>query len=197
MADTNRRDFLKACVGGAVCGGIMVPSAASAFSLDLGGAFNRMFGNNQSTQVLSLHNLHTGERVRDVCFFEQGRFNRDALREINYLLRDHRSGDVTRMDPELLRLLARVRDQMQSTAEVQVISGYRSPKTNEMLRARGKGVSKNSYHTKGQAIDIRIPDRDLNEVKQVALHMQRGGVGHYSRSGFLHLDTGRVRSWTS
>ncbi len=207
MADRSRRDFVKSVVGGAAVTGMLLPEVADAFSLNINSlsgssdnAFSSFFRRRSRTvreQVLSLHNLHTGERLNDVCFYERGRFNRDALREINYLLRDHRSGDVTQIDTDLLKLLVRVQEQVGSSSEFQVISAYRSPKTNEMLRARGKGVAKSSYHTKGQAIDIRLPDRDLRDVKKVALNMGEGGVGYYSRSGFVHLDTGRVRSWTS
>lgn len=143
---------------------------------------------------LSFHNLHTGESLRAV-YWEGGRYLKDGLAEIDYLLRDFRTGDVRAIDPHLLDLLHRLRHAMECERPVHVISGYRSPETNAMLARRSKGVAKNSYHVKGMAIDLRLPDRDLADLRTAALALGGGGVGYYPRSDFVHMDTGPVRTW--
>lgn len=146
-------------------------------------------------RTLSMRNLHTGESIRKVTFWEKGKYHDDALSEINYVLRDFRSGDVADMDTDLLNLLCCVQQKLGTSKEFHIISGYRSAKTNDMLRRRSGGVAKNSYHTRGQAIDIQLPGHRLKDIKNVALSLKGGGVGYYSQSGFVHLDTGKVRTW--
>ena len=143
---------------------------------------------------LSFHNLHTGESLRTV-FRERGRYVPDALVEIDTFLRDFRTGDVHRIDPKLLDLLAALSNVTGARGPFQVISGYRSPATNAMLHARSSGVAKHSLHMDGQAIDIRHHRVDVATLRRAALKLQRGGVGYYPRSNFVHVDTGRVRWW--
>jgi len=143
---------------------------------------------------LELLNLHTGERVT-ATYWENGRYLPDGLAEINNLLRDHRTGDISEMDPELLDLLVQVRDKLETNAPFHIISGYRSPKTNAMLASHSNGVAKKSFHMQGKAVDIRVPSRSSSSVRQVARTLQRGGVGYYPRSDFVHVDTGNVRYW--
>jgi len=145
---------------------------------------------------LSFYHTHTGERL-DVVYARNGNYVLDALDEINHFLSDFRTGDVVEIDPELLDLIYDVRQSLGSAATYQVISAYRSPKTNEMLRNRNtnSGVATKSQHLLGKAIDVRLSDRKLVEVHDAALKMQAGGVGLYTKSDFLHLDTGRVRRW--
>lgn len=143
---------------------------------------------------LKLYNIHTGESLATE-FFAQGRYVPEALKEANYLLRDFRTGDVEAIDPELLDLLAKLHGVLDSREPFHVISGYRSPKTNAMLRKRSSGVAKKSYHMRGKAIDVYLPDRDLALLRRAAMNLKRGGVGYYPKSGFVHIDTGRVRSW--
>lgn len=119
----------------------------------------------------------------------------DALRRVEYFLRDHRTNDVHRIDPALLDLLYEVYELTGSSGRFQVISGYRSPKTNEALRKRGRGVAKRSQHLLGKAIDVRLTDVDTATLRDAAISLQRGGVGYYKRSDFVHLDTGPVRRW--
>ena len=143
---------------------------------------------------LSFENLHTGERL-DTVYWANGTYQPGALRAINVLLRDFRSGDVYPIDRKLLDLLVRLRGRLNSTAPIQVISGYRSPETNAMLASYSDGVAAGSLHMEGMAIDIRVPGRSLRSVHRVALAMDAGGVGYYPRSDFVHVDTGRVRRW--
>jgi uncharacterized protein YcbK (DUF882 family) len=115
---------------------------------------------------------------------------------LNHFLRDHYTGEVGSMDPQLFDLLHRVRRALGSTAAFQVISGYRAPATNLRLRlTRGGGVARNSLHTEGRAIDVRLPGVALAELRDAALSLRAGGVGFYPREDFVHLDTGRVRHW--
>lgn len=143
---------------------------------------------------LAFNSLHTGEKV-DVIYFEKGRYHKDALAEIDRVLRDHRTGDVVSMDRDLLDTLWELRRRLDTNRPFDLISGYRSPKTNAMLASQSDGVAKKSYHTRAMATDIAVPGIDLAHVRKAALALQRGGVGYYPKSGFVHVDVGRVRFW--
>jgi uncharacterized protein YcbK (DUF882 family) len=142
---------------------------------------------------LAFLNLHTGERLRAV-YWADGYVD-DELARIDSVLRDHRTGDVRPMDRRLLDLLHRLSARLDTTSPFHVISGYRSPKTNAKLAGKNKGVAKRSLHVKGMAIDIRLPDRKIADLRKVAISLKGGGVGYYPRSDFVHVDVGRVRSW--
>jgi uncharacterized protein YcbK (DUF882 family) len=143
---------------------------------------------------LAFHNLHTGESLSSV-YWEDGRYLADALAEIDHVLRDFRTGEVHRIDPALLDLVHRLGVALGSAQPFHVISGYRSPETNAMLASKSGGVAKNSYHVKGMAIDLRLPDRRLEDLRAAALALAGGGVGYYPKSDFIHMDTGPVRAW--
>lgn len=145
-------------------------------------------------RVLTFSHLHTGERL-EVEYFSAGNYLPDALSEVNRLLRDFRTGDIGTMDPALLDLLHALRARTGSRQPYEIISGYRSPATNRMLHERSNGVATKSLHMSGQAIDIRVADVPLAGLRQAALALQRGGVGYYPGSNFVHVDTGRVRAW--
>lgn len=144
---------------------------------------------------LCLYNIHTGEKL-DVTYWEQGQYIPEVLQDLNYLLRDYRTDSVRRIDNELLDQVFVLRNKLDLNKPIHIISGYRSIKTNRMLRLHSHGqVAKNSLHTKGRAIDIRMPGRSLNQLRLAALSLQAGGVGYYPDNEFIHLDTGRVRRW--
>lgn len=145
-------------------------------------------------RVLSFHHLHTGERLI-VEYTSEGRYLPDALAAVNHLLRDFRTGDIGTMEPALLDLLHELAERVGSRRPFEVISGYRSPGTNEMLRRHSDGVASGSLHMRGQAIDVRLADVALDKLRDAALDLRRGGVGYYPRSAFVHVDTGRVRAW--
>lgn len=151
-----------------------------------------------STGVRSLtfDNIHTGEKLR-VDYWQDGQYLPDALGEVNHVLRDYRTGDVHPIAPGLLDLLVAVRRNLETVEPVSVISGYRSPLTNAMLRGEHEhsGVATKSLHMQGMAIDIRIAGRELNAVHNAALTLRGGGVGYYPKSDFVHVDVGRVRTW--
>jgi uncharacterized protein YcbK (DUF882 family) len=143
---------------------------------------------------LRFYHTHTSEKL-DVVYHENGAYLPDALGELNRVLRDHRSGDVIDMDAGLLDTLHAAQQRLGSTGTYEIISAYRSPKTNEILRNKGHGVAKRSMHMQGKAIDVRLTDADTRDLRTVGIELARGGVGYYSKSNFVHLDTGRVRRW--
>jgi uncharacterized protein YcbK (DUF882 family) len=143
---------------------------------------------------LSFYHTHTGETL-DVVYAERGYYLSDALAEVNYFLRDFRTGDVHQIDPELLDILHSARVYTGSNGQIEVLSGFRSHATNEQLRRTGLGVAQHSLHMTGQAIDIRLANVATRTLMRAAVSMGRGGVGYYPESDFVHLDTGRVRTW--
>lgn len=146
-------------------------------------------------RLLALVHTHTHERI-DLVYARQAHYLPDALARLNHFLRDHYSGAVGRIDPGLLDLLHAVQRTLGASQGFEVISGYRSPGTNEQLRlGRGGGVARHSLHLEGRAIDVRLPGVPLAELRDAALELQRGGVGFYASDRFVHLDTGRVRRW--
>jgi uncharacterized protein YcbK (DUF882 family) len=142
---------------------------------------------------LAFNHLHTGEKLRRV-YWVDGRYVPGALADINYLLRDFRTGDKVAIDVSLLDLLADMRRYLDTKKPLEVISAYRSPQTNSQLAEQSGGVAKQSLHMEGKAIDVRVPGSHLSMVRKVALAMERGGVGYYP-GAFVHLDVGRVRWW--
>jgi uncharacterized protein YcbK (DUF882 family) len=143
---------------------------------------------------LSFLHTHTGEAM-ELVYWANGNYLKDGLRKANYLLRDFRNGEEHRIDPALLDQLALLQQKLGSNGRFEIISGYRSPQTNKMLRKRGAGVAKKSFHLQGKAIDIRLSDVPLHELRSAAIDMSKGGVGIYTGADFLHLDTGPQRSW--
>jgi uncharacterized protein YcbK (DUF882 family) len=146
------------------------------------------------TVPLVFHHLHTGERL-EIVHRRAGEYVPAALNRVDRLLRDFRTGEVHRIDPELLDLLQAVRLRLGSRGAFQIISGFRSPRTNQMLRRKSAGVAKRSLHTVGRAIDVRLVGAPTKSLRDAAIALAAGGVGYYGRSDFVHLDTGRVRRW--
>lgn len=145
---------------------------------------------------LAFDHTHTREHVSLVYASTAGHYVDKALSRLNYFLRDHYTNDVGVMDPQLFDILHRVSRSLSTQIAFQVISGYRSPATNERLRTtRAGGVAKRSLHMDGKAIDIRLPGVPLAELRDAALSLAAGGVGFYPGQQFVHIDTGKVRSW--
>jgi uncharacterized protein YcbK (DUF882 family) len=147
-----------------------------------------------SERRLSFVHTHTSERL-SVAYAAGGRYLADGLRRVNEVLRDFRTGEVSAIEPALLDFLHSLADQTRATAPFHVISGFRSPVTNAMLRSRSQGVAGRSLHMLGKAIDIRVPGVRLPDLRDAAIALRRGGVGFYPQSDFVHVDTGRVRTW--
>lgn len=176
----SRRGFLKAGVAAMVAAAL--PGHAWA-TMAKGGE-----------RRLSFHHLHTGETLNTV-YWAEGAYQSEGLAEINRVLRDFRTGEVSPISTGLLDLLHVLSASLDTAAAFEVISGYRSPATNAMLAEKGSGVAKHSLHMEGLAIDIRIPGRQLKDLQRAALALQGGGVGYYPVSDFVHVDVGRVRHW--
>jgi len=157
-----------------------------------------LFASNSNVPVaeksLALYHTHTGEKLNAI-YWAEGNYLNDSLREINYILRDPRDNEVHAIDPRLLDLLFAISEKIDAARPFHVISGYRSPKSNAFLRARSGGVAEKSLHLVGKAIDIRLPGRDTRSLQRAATALQRGGVGYYPKSDFIHVDVGRVRYW--
>ncbi|BBF94634.1 DUF882 domain-containing protein [Blastochloris tepida] len=151
---------------------------------------------NGDTRTISFHHTHTSESLT-ITFKRDGRYDEDALKKLNWFMRDWRRNESTQMDPHLFDIVWEVYRDVGASAPVEVISGYRSPATNSMLRSRSRGVAQFSQHTVGKAIDLFIPGISLSAVREAGLRLQRGGVGFYPTSGspFVHLDTASVRHW--
>ena len=143
---------------------------------------------------LSFYNIHTGESL-SATYWAEGAYVGESLAEINHVLRDFRTNQAIAMDRGLLDLLYAINLKLDGKFPIHVISGYRSPATNAFLHAHSNGVAKHSLHMKGEAADIFLPGRDLSTLHRAALSMNRGGVGYYPHSNFVHVDVGRVRSW--
>lgn len=185
---TGRRQTIAAPTRRAACA--MIVCGGAGLSL----VPRRSFAAVRGPKALSFHQLHTGERLR-ATFWRNGHYDRGALSDINHVLRDHYSGEVTHIDRRLLDLLFDLNRLLDTSNPFEVISAYRSPKTNERLRKQGHAVAKHSLHMKGMAIDIRVRGRKLASLHHAAREMARGGVGYYPKSNFVHVDVGRVRCW--
>ncbi len=148
---------------------------------------------NAETRTLRMYYTHTKESIT-VTFKRNGRYDKRGLRKLNRFLRDFRRNEPTRMDPKLFDLVWEVYQKSGSRKPIHVISGYRSPRTNKMLRRRGRKVARKSQHTRGKALDFFLPDVSVSKLRALGLKAHAGGVGYYRRS-FVHLDTGRVRHW--
>lgn len=178
-----RRSLLKASVAGLVLvsGRLARPAAARADTLPEG--------------RLSLYNLHTDERLAVTYRTDAGDYDGRAIESLNHILRCHYSNRIAQMDLRVIEFLNAVDKRLGGGHEIHIVSGFRSREYNDLLIRKGGGVSKDSLHLAGQAIDIQVPGVDLAMVRQTALDLEFGGVGYYPQSGFVHLDSGRFRWW--
>jgi len=151
---------------------------------------------NGDTRTLSLYHAHTQESIT-VTFRRSGTYDRGALDKLNWFLRDWRKDEQTTMDPRLFDIVWATWREVGSTAPIRVVSAYRSPSTNAMLRRRSSAVAKQSQHMAGKAMDMHMPDVSMAKVREIGMRLQNGGVGYYPTAGtpFVHLDVGSVRSW--
>ncbi|WP_424986662.1 YcbK family protein [Microbulbifer sp. S227A] len=143
---------------------------------------------------IRMYSGRTGERL-DMIYWIDGDYIKDAVKEINYFMRDWRTDQAKSMDLRTIDIMAAAHNLMDVNEPYMLLSGYRSPQTNAMLRSRSRGVAKNSLHMKGQAADLRLSSRSVSQMARAASACSAGGVGRYSRSNFVHMDCGVVRTW--
>lgn len=143
---------------------------------------------------IRMYSGRTGEKI-DMIYWLEGKYIKDALKEVNYFMRDWRTDGVIGIDSRTIDIMAAAHNLLDVNEPYMLLSGYRSPQTNAMLRTRSRGVAKNSLHMKGQAADLRLSSRSVNQMAKAASACRAGGVGRYSRSNFVHMDCGAVRSW--
>jgi len=175
----NRRHFIATGVKAAV--GLVLCRAVPAWA-------------GKGTRTLSFYHTHTNETL-DIIYARSGFYEPLALERVNYYLRDFRTEDIHTIDPGVLDILWRIQQEMGCNGTYEVISGYRSPATNQALRSRSHGVAKRSMHMDGKAIDIRLAGQNTRKIRDCAIALKSGGVGYYAKSDFVHIDTGRVRTW--
>lgn len=181
----NRRQFFRLSAGAALVGAAQQAFAKHPMVLP---------GMESGGKGLSFYHTHTGESLK-VVYWENGQYLPDALDSLNRLLRDFRTNEVSPITPALFDLLHRIQVGLDTREPFHVISAYRSPVTNQMLHDSTSGVASHSLHMDGLAMDVRVPGRDLRQVRQAALAQKAGGVGYYPASQFVHVDVGRVRHW--
>lgn len=177
-----RRGVLRAFAATSI---LAAPTYANAFGLIRGAG---------DVRKLRMYSGRTGEKI-DTVYWIDGEYIPEALKEIDHFMRDWRTDTKVRIDTRTLDILAASHRLLDKDAPYLLLSGYRSPQTNAMLRSRSSGVARNSLHMKGQASDIRLEGRSVAQISQAAMSCSAGGVGRYSRSNFVHVDCGDVRTW--
>lgn len=164
---------------------VAAPVASNAFGV-LRGAGNY--------RRISMYSGRTGESI-DTVYWVDGKYIRDALNEINIFMRDWRTGTMIGIDPRTIDIATASHRLLGTSEPYMMLSGYRSPQTNAMLRSRSEAVARNSLHMSGKAADLRLKSRSVNQMYKAAMACKAGGVGKYSRSNFVHMDCGPIRTW--
>ena len=175
----------------ALLGVFAATAVTAAPTMSKASFFNRGAGD---IRRLKMYSGHSGERL-DAIYWIDGEYVPEVLDEVNHFFRDWRNDALHRIDTRTVDILTAAHNLLDVSEPYMLLSGYRSPETNAMLRARSSGVARNSRHMVGQAADVRINGRSVNQVARAALACNAGGVGRYSRSNFTHMDCGPVRSW--
>ncbi|WP_425090236.1 YcbK family protein [Tropicimonas sp. S265A] len=178
----SRRGVLRAFAATAITA---APVTANAFGFLRGGGDIRR---------LKMHSGRTGETI-DTIYWVEGQYIPDALKEINFLMRDWRRDAVSEIDLRTIDIMAAAHNMLDTDEPYLLLSGYRSPQTNAMLRSKSRGVARNSLHMQGQAADLRLGSRSVRQIAAAAAACRAGGVGKYSGSSFVHMDCGPVRTW--
>jgi uncharacterized protein YcbK (DUF882 family) len=192
--DLSRRRLCVSALAAAAASLLPKPLKASLETLALESAGEK------DVRALAFHNTHTNERLETV-YFVAGRYQESGLTAIDWIFRDHRTNDVRRIDPKLLDLLHLLGEQAAGETRAgappvyELVSGFRSPYSNELLRSRSGAVARHSQHLEGRAADVRLTGVPLRTLHAAALELKRGGVGYYPGDDFVHVDTGRVRRW--
>ncbi|MDO5622179.1 MAG: DUF882 domain-containing protein [Paracoccus sp. (in: a-proteobacteria)] len=180
--DISRRGVLGIFAATAVAA---APYSANAFGIRRGAG---------DVRRIAMYNPRTGESI-DTVYWVDGKYIRESLNEINYFMRDWRTGQVRGINPNTIDIAAASHRLLQTNEPYMMLSGYRSAQTNQMLSRNTRGVARNSLHIQGMAADMRLKSRSVNQMFRAAVSCAGGGVGKYSRSNFVHMDCGAVRTW--
>lgn len=183
-----RRAFLRQTVKATTLAGACAVSSNVAFASALTAPIHG------PDRRLRLVNAHTWEKL-DLVYWSQGEYIKENLREISHLMRDHRANESIEIDTRLIDNLHSLYKLLDTNERIHVLSGYRTKATNAKLRKRSNGVAKYSLHMEGRAVDLSVPGRHAKDIREAALSLKAGGVGYYASSGFVHIDTGNIRSW--
>lgn len=175
----------------ALLGAFAATTVAAAPTFSKAAGFLRGSGD---IRRLKMYSARTGEKI-DMIYWVEGDYIKDAVKELHYFMRDWRTDQSKSIDLRTIDIMAASHNLLGVNEPYMLLSGYRSPQTNAMLRSRSKGVAKNSLHMKGQAADLRLASRSVSQVARAAASCHAGGVGRYSGSNFVHMDCGPVRSW--
>lgn len=181
--NAGRRNILKYGMAGVIGAAIPLTLGEEAFG-----------ARNLATRRVSFSQYHTGESFSGV-YRVGNKYLPEAFERLNYVLRDHRTSEIFPMDPRVIDIISLIQEKSERDKPLEILSGYRSPRTNAMLRGASTGVAKNSLHMYGQAIDVRMPGYSTRKLRSHARSLRAGGVGFYAKSDFIHVDTGKVRSW--
>jgi uncharacterized protein YcbK (DUF882 family) len=184
--DHSRRRFVTG-LASSLTGALLLPVAPNAIA-------SAVSAGRQSGRALSFYHTHTGDKLT-IDYHDGAGYLPQALTEINHYLRDFRTEETYPIDMGLLDILHELKTITGHSGTFEVISGYRSPKTNASLRSKSGAVAKRSLHMQGKAIDVRLTGFDTRQLHKAAKKLARGGVGYYQKSNFIHIDTGRVRYW--
>ncbi|MGD9866249.1 MAG: YcbK family protein [Pseudodonghicola sp.] len=187
MADQHRSGFTRR----ALLGAFAATTVAAAPTYSMAAGFLRGGGD---IRRIRMYSGRTGEKL-DMIYWIDGDYIKDAVSEITHFMRDWRTDQVKPIDTRTLDILAASHNLLDVSEPYMLLSGYRCPETNAMLRSRSRGVAKNSLHMRGQAADVRLGSRNVSQISRAALSCHAGGVGRYSRSNFVHMDCGQVRTW--
>jgi uncharacterized protein YcbK (DUF882 family) len=184
----DRRSFL--LLGAKAVGGMLAVQTAPVWAASTIPSCNL----GKEVRSLAFYHTHTCECL-DITYARNGIYDQKAMRQISAYLRDFRTSEMHPIDPQVLDILWKIQQELGCSNTYEVISGYRSPKTNRLLRRRSRGVADRSLHMQGKAIDIRLTGRRTHTLRDCAIALEAGGVGYYAESDFVHIDTGRVRTW--
>ena len=187
MTNTNSSSFTRRALLGAFAATTL--TAAPTFAKAAG--FLRGSGD---IRRIRMYSGRTGERI-DMIYWIDGHYIKDAVKEVHHFMRDWRTDQVKKIDLRTIDIMAASHNLLDVNEPYMLLSGYRSPATNAMLRSRSRGVAKNSLHMKGQAADLRLSSRSVSQMARAASACKAGGVGRYSRSNFVHMDCGVIRTW--
>lgn len=181
---TSRRGILRLGAAAAATGLVSLSAPSDAFAAVY----------KAKERVVAFRNINTGESL-EVLYAKGDSYRFDAMQKVSLLMRDRRTDETTHMDPRLIDTLWMLGQKLGTNKPFDIICGYRSPQSNSSMAARSDGVASNSYHVRGMAADIALPNVSLGRLRRVAMDLKAGGVGYYPRDGFVHIDVGPVRHW--